>query len=1607
MSEQAKHTIRGYELQEIIGEGGFGAVYRAYQPVVDRDVAIKVILPKYSNDPDFIRNFEIEARLVARLENPFIVPLYDYWRDPEGAYLVMRYFGKGSLQQRLREKRRIEPAVTAKIIEQLGSALDTAHHYHVIHRDIKPANILLDDADNAYLTDFGIARQIDEETTGVQEEVSGTIAYLSPEVLEGGTTSRQSDVYALGLVTYEMLAGKHPFAVDSVLKMMHAHIQEELPPIEDLSESVNAVLIRAAAKKSEDRFATASEMAEALTFAVHAEDSTEQKASSTRHQVHRLINPYKGLRPFAEADARDFFGREKLVEELLDQFRGNDPWRKFLAVVGPSGSGKSSVVHAGLLPQLRQGQPTGAENWYIVNMVPGNNPLQQLKTSLLSVAINPADTMTNQLQNDSQGLIQAVNNVLGEQDNLLLVIDQFEEVFTLVDNEHERQQFLDLLYNAVNSEDLHLWVIITLRADFYDKPLLYEKFGALIQSRTQVVLPLSSEELERAITGPAKQVGLEVDTDLVAAIIADVREEPGALPLLQYALTEVFAKRTGNRLNLEAYQASGGVLGALARRAEEVYQDLSKEQKALAEQIFLRLVSLGEGTEDTRRRALYSELTNLSTSTELLQSVLDAFGQYRLLTFDRDYNTREPTVEVAHEALLREWGRLQEWLDNNRHDIRLQRMLDAAAVDWQMAKMDKSYLLSGARLSQFSEWADTSSLILSQREVVFLEASLAEQRRQQEFEVQRQAEQLKLEQRARQRLQWIVGILVVASIIGAFLTVAVYQQSQTAERERDSAEDAREAAELARDEAVSARATSEAIAEEARSLALSTQAQQAVGRGNPSLALLLAIEATEIDNPPLEVYETLLDIAYAPGIRHLKDVYQEPVAAVAISADGKFAVTGAGLDLLNNIEEAQEGERPRPGSGGPPPGGPPDGGPPPDGNPPNGGSPDDNATDSDSSESEPKLPSEIFGIAPELDEMVGDYDLVIWDLDTGEEIRRLTGHTSPISSVLFPQIDGQLQVISVAFDGVVIIWDAATGEQLNSFTLAEGIHLKLSLDANQTYLLATSNANPNHFGEMVVWDIANQAEVQRLVPDENGFWEGHLTADGTRIVASYWEGIQIVLDVATGEIVGRLNIESNGLPPNAYHTTVSMNSDLVATSGPNNEILVWDSVTFEPIDRLIPPYTNIATIKFVEDGAILYGTSTDGHLTTWDMDTLAQLGEFSETNNSHVVDFDLTDNIQTGIMGMSDGKIQIWNLSPLPPGQVAAMTEQDLVNRAQFLPATADQPLRVVSIGGDWDNFTMVPEVLVWDAFTGKVLQHFGTGIHTYMGNSLDVSPDYQWVLTGTSSSQPGLPQKPEPNRMILWDLATGEVVRQFDFPPNVDVESIAFDPTSGTVDKPLIAATNWGSDIRLWNIETGEVIRDFTGHTRIVHDVAITSDGERIMGISDEGILRIWDIATGDELEAFTMPDNGRFFELSPDDQRIALNARDSQVFLLDVNTGEVVYELVGHDERVDSLSFSHDGRYLLTGSDDTTMILWDVATGNLVRRIEGNYGRVWNVAFSPDDKYILSNSQADDPIVWETFPPPLDEIIQWVRDNRYLREFSTNECITYRLDCETPEDD
>ncbi|MFN8418902.1 MAG: protein kinase [Anaerolineae bacterium] len=630
VGELSGKTVRGYYLRELLGSGGFAAVYKAYQEFqksVGRDVAVKIILPRYANDADFIRRFEYEAQIVARLEHPFIVPLFDYWREPDAAYLVMRWLQGGSLANELR-KGRLEPLRVARYLEQLAPALDYAHKHHIIHRDLKPGNLLLDRDDNVYLADFGIAKDTVNHS-GVTEVglVVGSPSYFAPEQIDGQEVGASADIYSMGIVLYELLTGYLPFTSGSITELIYKHVHEPLPPLRKyapgLPERLELVLQRAAAKSPEDRYVSAVELAGAFRHALSASSTATQLTAVGETEPLILIdlgkhdiaspeestqwvvaltpdNPYKGLRAFSENDADDFFGRQTLVDKLIRRMTEPEWGGRFLAVVGPSGSGKSSAVNAGLIPRLRSGAITRSDKWFITDMMPGGDPYEQLERALLKVAVKPPADMQARLRADASGLINLVGKILPDPNaELLLVIDQFEELFTQLADEAARASFLDLLYKSVTTSQSHLRVVITLRADFFDKPLHYPDFGELIRQRNEVVLPLNKQELHEAIVGPAERVGLVIGSELVETMIHDVGAQAGALPLLQFALTELYERRDGNVLSLSAYLQSGGVLGALARRADDIYNELNDERKEAARQLILRLVTLGEGAEDT------------------------------------------------------------------------------------------------------------------------------------------------------------------------------------------------------------------------------------------------------------------------------------------------------------------------------------------------------------------------------------------------------------------------------------------------------------------------------------------------------------------------------------------------------------------------------------------------------------------------------------------------------------------------------------------------------------------------------------------------------------------------------------------------------------------------------------------------------------------------------------------------------------------------------------------------------------------------------------------------------------------------------------------------
>jgi DNA-binding SARP family transcriptional activator/WD40 repeat protein/energy-coupling factor transporter ATP-binding protein EcfA2 len=706
-------AIRGYELREKVSWDEVSETYRAYQRSVGRQVAVRIIGPRVANDPTFISNFLADTQRVASVDHPHISYVFDTWREPGKAYQVSRWLGGGTLAEAQRSG--LRPSLA--ILGNIGDALAQAHRHAVAHGSVDASHVLFDDAGHAYLSGFQV-----------------------------GYPQKESDLARDRLdfagLAHGVIGGRSPRRVDGRL-------------VPDLDDPALAKVFEVAF--SDEGYGRVEDFVRALRQAAGADVVASTSESPARTEVR---NPYKGLKAFQEADAGDFYGREEVIDRLAEVLER----RRLITIVGPSGSGKSSLVKAGLLPRLR----TGSHLSLLTEMYPGAFPFEELEGALLRVGVDRR-SLIDDLVSDDRGLLRILKQILpSDEAELVLVIDQFEELFSTVEDEGTRKLFMDSLVTAVSEPHSRLRVVLTLRADFFDRPLQHARFGEMVDAGLIPVKVPDDEHLAQATVMPARSEGVEFEDGLVSQIVSDVAGQPGGLPLLQYALTELFETRDTNRLTLAAYQRSGGVHGALGRRAEEIHEGLSPPEKASIREAFLRMVTVDENADDLRRRVRRSDLTGIGDQRNL-DNALQAYAAARLVTFDRDPMTRGPTVEVAHEALLREWPRLRDWIEEQRDDLVIRRRLDAALEEWKQSGEEDGYLPTGSRLAQFEEWSGETELMLSGEERTFLQAGV-------EREATRKAH-------AGRRRRWIMTGFGIAAAVTSVLGLLAFRNAETARAE--------------------------------------------------------------------------------------------------------------------------------------------------------------------------------------------------------------------------------------------------------------------------------------------------------------------------------------------------------------------------------------------------------------------------------------------------------------------------------------------------------------------------------------------------------------------------------------------------------------------------------------------------------------------------------------------------------------------------------------------------------------------------------------------------------------------------------------------------------
>lgn len=1503
-------VIKGYELRERIGAGGFGIVYRANQQLVEREVAIKVILPEFASKPDFIRRFDSEAQLVARLEHPHITPLYDYWRDPDGAYLVMRYLRGGSLREKLDTSGAFTAQEVARIIDQIASALDLAHRNEVIHRDIKPANILLDEDGNAYLADFGIAKDladfqaIDTDT----ENVVGSLDYISPEQARSEPVSPLSDVYTLGILVYELLTSVHPFGDVPAIQRVVKHLRQPVPKItklpEDFQASINAVIQKATAKVPQDRYqdilAFAAAFREALgsskeTLAISKDDqltireqqilqymnrgltqremaaqlkvtvatvkwhikqlynklgvrsrdkalekaqelslvrehvdtsSTDKRGRISAIAIAEPQNPYKGLHAFQSSDARFFFGRETHVDSLLERLSETHIYQRFLAVIGASGSGKSSLIRAGLIPALWHGKLPHSETWFLAEMLPGSDPFESLETALLRIAVQAPDNLQAMLKNDVNGLLDAADAILPpDSSELLLFIDQFEEVFTLLNDEAERQHFLDIIRHAVTTLDSRIRIIITLRADYYDKPLNYTQFGELIRTRVETILPLNAKALERAISSPAEQVGVTFEDGLVSLIVSEMVQQVGALPLLQYALTELFDRRDGNLLRHKTYQEIGGAVGALANRADDIYLNMGDQGQKLTKQMFLRLVTLGEGAEDTRRRATHDEILSLTDDRDLMEDVIDTFANYRLLSLDHDPDTRKPTVEVAHEAILRQWKRLREWLDDSRDDIRQERILARATQEWEDSGQDKSYLLSGNRLESVESWIQESQIELTLGERVFVDSSIAYRNKLQLQEDLRRERELKLQQRARIVLTLLVIVFAVAAVIAMALSGLAINERNRAEENFFRAERIR----------------------------LASQAQIALNSDEDVVAAaLLSLKSLALAYSPEADAALLSSLRNGFPLQRFSG-HDAEITSVDVSADEQFLITAS-----------------------------------------------------------------------------NDNSIRLWNTQTGELLQIFEGHEGAVVNAVFSP--DTTTIMSASADQTVRIWDRESGIELRQIPHPLPI-LSMALSPTGQYL-ATSDSSQRAF----LWDVATGYYLGEFAGHRNPVRAIAFSPDEQYLATGSEDHRAFIWDIATKEIIHRFEAHTSCVCGLAF----SPRGDLLLTTSYDQTAIVWDIETEEEVSILLGHTGRILDGKFSANGRQVITSSQDSTARLWDVNKGQELRTFAG-HAAPVTSIWLSLDDELIITGSADRTAQSWSIEFETEPRVYANTLSSIESTNIVLLSLL--PDQRVLLTGSADG-----DIRYWSVDRGIVLRETETARRSTIHN-MAMTPQGNMVVTVSTE-----------NTVRLWDNATGAEMGQL-----IGHDGQVFDVDISSDGRNVITG---GSDqtARIWNVFTGETLHVLDAHEKAVRAVAFSPDNQLALTGGDDTHVRLWDVLSGENIAQFEgHQDTVRAVAFSPDNLFVASGSDDFNARLWDIETGETVQTLIGHSDLVTAIAFSPDGRFVLTGSADQTARLWDVETGETIRLFIGHTAAIRSVSFSSDGQQIITGDSRS-AFIWHT---------------------------------------
>lgn len=1244
--------------------------------------------------------------------------------------------------------------------------------------------------------------------------------------------------------------------------------------------------------------------------------------------------PYLGLDAFR--DAKFFFGRQRLLGSLLEKLEK----RRLLSLIGESGSGKSSLVMGGLLPALKAGKLSNSQNWhYFKVMVPGSNPFLALRELIKSPDVaGQAESeieLTKFLQ-DTTYLSKLVKARFNKP--VVLVIDQFEEIFTLCEDVKMRHAFIGSIFHLTQTPDLRHLVVFTMRSDYKSNvndlpPSLGDFVAAFNDAQVPVTAP-DPIELREAITKPAEMVGLKFEKEVVDALVQDIVTETAPLPLLQFTLLKLWEGRSHNLVTMETYKRLGRGRRALELSAEALYDKLSPAQQETLRRILLRMVKPTEGLEFTSNRVLYNSFFYKTETAERIKGVLDGLIKQRLVRLTES-SAGDVQVEVAHEALVRYWPRLVKWLGDVRADMATRKRLEAKADEWINLGAGTAGLLDAVQVREAQRWLESAEattigfnpslqqLVDASQKAIQLaenEKEAARQREAQQYQaLAREQEQRALAEsqradaeqqraiaeaqraedaaRSGNRLRVMLYLAIAATVVTLLLAVFAL-------RERGRANDQTK------------------LANEQTRIAQSNQlAAQSLSylRDQPDLSLLLSVQALSIDPTNAEARNSLIrGLEFSSNIKSFLSGHKFPISALAFRSSSDLVT----VDQKGN--------------------------------------------------------------------------LIYWDAE--KHVR--TGNVNAPAglanaSVVTTSPDGKALIMKIENEAKWFLWIPGNNSTLpQPLEVNSGKQAEFAFSTDSQTLAIVEDDKIYLSG---VNDISKRVLIKGTPKSSDTYYstpvfspDGKTLAMTDKISANIY-----LLNLATGNREQLNSPEDSPVivafsPDGKFLVSGGFGGTIVLweLKGPhkNRELAWWKTESTSSISSLVfnPKFPRKVNS---DPGFNDFATSNrQGNIITWRLSAPSSDGEPADILPLRVAAYAggistlaySPDDGNVLVSGSPDSSVILWSVKP----DRSDWFRQPLVSNGGSINSIAVSSDSKILAAGD-----RLGNVILWDLEQRSLLRKM-------TDKQPGVSDEQRHAVTSVALSVDGktLASGNDDGQIALWDVPNNKKLKEFSAHSNI-ISSVALSPDSKT-----LASTGEDKKIFLWNVDTAEPIKEIPNPSGKIKSIAFSPDGKTLATGGEDTKVRLWNIDNGKEIVLPGHSDQIESVVFSPDGQTVASGGYDKTIILWDISSSPSVRRrLTGHTDVVSGLAYSKSGDILASGSWDGTVIVWNTATGQQAYKLTGQnptadsgmrrsaavspniknnarnqyvYGCNWCIALTPDGKTLVASRSGTAVYLWDIRP-------------------------------------